>query len=253
MKFSDTVKHEDPHLVITKQHEQWMLTDGEYSEEARQFLADQLVSKPRERRGTVSASSLGDCKRKQQFTFLGIKERTVEARGRAIFANGNFMHYRWQMSGISQGWLSQAEVPVPPNDQVLSGTMDGVLYNDDIVEFKSINDNGYRGISTFGVQKKHLMQGAAYALASDRANVVFIYENKNNQEYTEVVVGREDLPLREAETRALDLRMANSNQVLEEPLSKCYDKEGFDYTYCPFRDMCLGTKDWDDAVRQARS
>jgi hypothetical protein len=252
VKFSQAAQIENLELVISRAHDKWIVEDGEFNDLAKAFLTRQMNTKPRVREGTVSASSLGGCIRSQQFTYIGVKKLKIEPRGAAIFKNGDFMHLRWQMSGLSAGWLLDAEVPVPKNTHNLAGTMDGTAYTDDVVEFKSINDNGFKGVTTFGPQKKHLLQGASYLLASERERVIFVYENKNNQEYREYVRTRAELPMEEAEVRAENIHTANALQQLEEPLKPCERREGFDYNYCPFRHICLETKDWDDAVRQAR-
>lgn len=252
MKFSQAAKLDSPELVISRIHDKWVVEDGEFSKHAKDFLSWQLDKQPRKREGTVSASSLGSCPRAQQFTFIGMKKLQIEPKGAGIFKNGDFMHYRWQMWGLSAGWLTAAEVPVPENPHNLAGTMDGIAFNEDVVEFKSINDNGFKRITTFGPQNKHKLQGAAYLLASGREKVVFLYENKNDQEYREFVLGRDELPLEEAVVLADDLHNKNNAEYLAEPLKACERREGFDYNYCPFRHICLNTKDWDHAVRQAR-
>src|SRR4051812_19328188 len=129
MKFSSTVKLADPDLVVSKRHEAWISEEDHrmYSQRAIDFAQAQLGSVGRHRQGTVSASSLGECGRYQQFVYLGMPKLPPDAKNAAKMANGSFMHLRWQMEGLTEGWLSFAEVPLGANAYRLSGTMDGLL------------------------------------------------------------------------------------------------------------------------------
>jgi hypothetical protein len=102
-------------------------------------------------------------------------------------------------------------------------------------------------VQTFGPLFDHLYQMATYMLVSGREKGVFIYECKDNQEYKEIVVGRKDLPMVEAEEQAQTLWEAVEDRNLMEPLSKCLDRTGWKYQSCPYRDRCLSIHDWDQA------
>jgi hypothetical protein len=241
----------DPDLVVSRRHEEWVtLNDAHpaYSEDALAFALGQLGKADRVRQGTVSASSLGGCAREQQFVFLGMKKLPPEAKAAMRMQNGTFMHLRWQMEGLSEGWLDRAEVPLDTNPYKLSGTMDGLLYDGAILELKSINANGFSRIATFGPMLPHLFQMATYALCTGHTKGVFIYENKDTQEYKEIVVGPEDLPMLDVVDKAMALWSAIEGQELAEPLEKCIDREGWQYNSCPFRDRCLSIHRWEEAT-----
>src|SRR3954462_2316733 len=113
MKFSSLGKYQmDKGLVVSPRHEQWLQVNSDpiYSDEALAFGAKVLIDmgRPRDRRGTISASSAGSCRRKQQFTFLGLPELPPTPKLAQIFQNGTFMHIRWQMAGLTEGWLLAA-------------------------------------------------------------------------------------------------------------------------------------------------
>lgn len=165
-----------------------------------------------------------------------------------IFHNGNFMHLRWQMAGITAGWLKQAEVSVPHHPTLkISGTMDGVCYEDSVLELKSINTNGFSRVSTFGPEKQHQIQIGTYMYLTDAAKGVLIYEDKNTQEYREFVVERTD------ELNAMVMESATkiwgliNTEELAEPLTDCEAHVGYRYQTCPYRDRCLGVKTWKEA------
>jgi hypothetical protein len=168
-----------------------------------------------------------------------------------IFQNGTFMHIRWQMAGLTEGWLLAPEVPVGQNDFRLSGTMDGVLYEDSIVEFKSINSNGFRSVLSFGPKEQHMYQGATYALVTGREKVVFVYEDKDTQEYKEIVKSAAELPMAEAAMSAQITWDLIDRKELAEPLDQCCAGEGWMFNSCPFRKQCLKIQSWQEAEELA--
>ena len=252
MKFGQIIKKSYPDLVISNRYEQWMKENSNphYSPEALAFGVEQLrlQAHPRDRTGTFSASSVSTCMRKQQFTWLGMPQPEPTAHLGAIFQNGTFMHVRWQMAGLTEGFLTQAEVPVPEDNEMwLSGTMDGIAYDGSVVEFKSINTRGFTEVCAFGPKTAHLGQGATYLLATGREKVIFIYEDKNTQDYKEFVRTRDELPLKEVEERTADLWVSVEEKELYEPKSDCIDKVGYEYSQCPYKDRCLDIHNWEEA------
>jgi hypothetical protein len=251
MRFSETVAHTDPELVISRRHEDWITENDQpaYSKKALDFAARELSKKGRVRKGTLSASSLGECERYQQFVFMGMPRLPFDAKNAAKVANGSFMHLRWQMEGLTEGWLAEAEVPVHSDAYHLMGTMDGINYDGSILELKSINANGFSRIAAFGPLHPHLFQMATYMLCTARDKGVFLYENKDTQEYTEIVVDPDDLPMTEVLIKAEKMWESTERKELSEPLSDCMDKKGWKYNSCPFRDRCLFVYDWAEAER----
>lgn len=252
VKFGELAKKTKAELVVSRRHEEWLSKNSNpwYSEKALDFGRKQLFEQgnPRKRQGTVSASSLGSCMRKQVFTYLGWLELAPSSKAAQIFHNGTFMHIRWQMAGLTEGWLVKAEVPVPrPNTLRLSGTQDGIAYDGSVVELKSINSYGFSGVNTFGPKSEHLLQAGAYMLTTGAKQTVFIYENKDTQEYKEIVTPLDDDMIENVTLRANALWEHIDNQTLPEPLSKCIDKEGWEYNSCPFRDRCLLVQTWKEA------
>lgn len=250
MRFAETIKHTDPELVVSRRHDAWLAKDDHpvFSTEALAFAQEQLSARDRERKGTVSASSLGECLREQQFTYLGLPKLMPDQKNAMKMQNGSFMHLRWQMAGLTEGWLSRAEVPVYSDAWKLRGTMDGLLYDGSILELKSINMNGFSRVQSFGPLIPHLFQMATYMLCTQRDTGVFIYECKDNQEYKEIVVGADQVPLLDAQQQATALWRAIEGQNLFEPLEKCIDREGWKYQSCPYRDRCLSIHTWSEVA-----
>ena len=250
MRFAETMKLTAPELVVSRRHDAWLENNDHpvYSTEALRFAELQLAKRDRERKGTLSASSLGECPRMQQFVFLGMPKLPMDSKNAMKVQNGSMMHLRWQMAGLSAGWLEEAEVPLEGNEHGLSGTMDGLLYDGSILELKSINVNGFSRVTVFGPMHEHLFQMATYMLVTQREKGVFIYECKDNQEVKELVVEAEELPLIQADLKAQSLWAKIEKRELEEPLEKCIDRTGWRYQSCPFRDRCLSIHRWEEVA-----
>ena len=249
MRFGETVKLTDPGLVISRRHDAWVVLHDahpRYTQRALDFAYLQLTARDRVRKGTVSASSLGECERYQQFVYLGLPKLPPDAKNAAKMQNGSFMHLRWQMEGLSEGWLEEAEVPIGTNGYGLSRTMDGLVYEGSVLELKSTNMNGFRRVQSFGPLLPHLFQMATYLLATRRGKGIFIYECKDNQEYLEIPLDRDELPLTEAEAVARRVHHNIREQTLAEPLGNCIDRTGWVYHSCPFRDRCLHFHEWNE-------
>lgn len=238
-------------LVVSERHENWLKSNANptYSERALKHCETELrkQASPRIRRSTVSASSLGSCRRRQIFTFLGWSELPPTPKLATIFQNGTMMHIRWQMAGLTEGWLAEAEVPVGKNAMSLSGTQDGIAHEGSVVEFKSINSNGFRGVNTFGVKDEHRFQVGTYMATTGNTKAVVIYEDKDTQEFKEFVVELDDqLAWDIQEITDLIWGLINDKN-LPEPLGDCIDQKGYRYHGCPFRDRCLKIKNWQEA------
>ena len=255
MKFGELMKHQSKGLVIGERHDEWLKRNGNptYSESALRFLSTQLMlqSKPRDRRGTVSASSLGSCRRRQSFTYLGMSELPPSPKTAQIFQNGTYMHLRWQAAGLTEGWLKAAEVPVPENQLRLSGTQDGIAYDDSVVELKSINTNGFSGVKSFGVKPEHRFQVGTYMVVTGAEKGVVVYEDKNTQEYEELIVELDQQLIDDVNLTSEAIYSHIDNKKLAEPLEGCMERKGWRYASCPFRDRCLAIRDWEHAEETA--
>lgn len=252
MKFGQLMAFNRPELYISPRHDRWMEEhpNAEYSESAMQLAYRELGKADRVRKGTISASSLNSCERSQQFKFMGMPELAPTAKTAGIFHNGSFTHLRWQMAGLTEGWLKEAEVAVPINDFGLSGTADGLCEDGSVLEIKSINSHGFRGISSFGAKQDHQYQLGSYLLCMGIEQGRFIYENKDTQEYLEIPFRLTPEMGSEIQAHAEDAWEHLAAHELAEPLEKCIDKTGWRYTSCPFKDRCLGINSWAEAEQQ---
>lgn len=251
----DLVRAVQDDLPITVRHERWMLAnvDPTYSEEAIAFSDDFLRGKVGGKRAgrarRFRASGMGKCARKRVFERIGhpgISEDYSSAMAN-VFATGNFMHRKWQMAGLTEGWLVAAEVPLENTEMDLGGTADGFIWDGSLFELKTINDRGYSWVTRQrDPNHEHKKQTAAYKLLKpELTKASIVYENKNTGEWREYRVEFTDELMQEVVDELDELRHAVEHKVLPEPLSKCQIKEGTEYRRCPFRETCLALYDAD--------
>jgi hypothetical protein len=191
----------------------------------------------RVREGSWSASAAGTCLRNRQFTFLGFPKKRVDDRTMNIFANGDFVHLRHQAAGLVHGYLTEVEVPVRVPALQLTGTMDGLLSNGAIAEFKSINHFGFSRVQSFGAQEKHIEQVHSYMLASERERAHIVYEDKDTNSLKEFVVSRDEKIIDKVKTDLETLNEATENKTLLPMLPECRNFRGA-YNYCPYAQIC---------------
>lgn len=148
--------------------------------------------------------------------------RKPEPKTFRIFGNGDGVHERIQVQLARAGILETAEfdetmeTPIEIPEYNIGGHTDGVLNfgpkvdtgktirmfgkkvpvfrfkntrNRAILEIKSINERGFAEVKKAGQPKpEHIKQANVYAHAKGVPRIIFIYENKNNQEWLEYSV-----------------------------------------------------------------
>ncbi len=239
-------------LPITMRHERWLETNAtpQYSPEALEFAKKVLaheVGGNRDRKSLFRASGLGSCQRRQLFAandVAGITDISSDLAN--IFATGNFLHLKWQMAGLTEGWLKQAEIPIESKEYSFGGTLDGILYDNSLFEFKSINNRGFGGVQQYGPKKDHILQAHGYMWLAGLDHVSFVYENKDNGEWREFRMERDESIIEDIIGMVGNMERWRAEGVYPEPLNKCLDREGYTYRQCPYRETCLDER-WEYA------
>jgi hypothetical protein len=245
----DSLRAKESALVISERQEKWLAHNANptYSDEALEFAQMVLSSEVggnRARKASFRASALGSCPRKQALKAAGAKSaESISARTSSIFATGNFLHLKWQMQGLTEGWLKEAEVPVDSENYDFGGTLDGVLYDDSLFEFKSINPRGYADVNEWGPKKLHIRQAHGYMWLKNLTAVSFVYENKADQEWREFRIERDDRIIDSIIQEIEALEGHNETKTLPLMLDQCIDQKGMEYRYCEFKDACFGAKE----------
>jgi hypothetical protein len=240
-------------LPVTARHERWLNANPEitWSEKAKEHafrVFNNLVGGNRERTPVFRASGAEQCPRRRVFAQQGAP-LTPEAQetNPNIFATGNFLHLKWQMMGLTEGWLEEAEVPAQRDDIRLGGTMDGILYNGNLFEFKTINSRGFSWVMKSGPKQGHLFQTHYYMeLNPEMEGVSVIYENKDDNNWREFWVPRDPAITLQVQKDVEYLNECVDSRVLPPVKPDCAAQKGTEYRQCPYKGICLKTRGWLD-------
>jgi len=246
---ADLVNASKQDLPVTMRHERWLIEGSKITPPAALFAQRALngeVGGNRARKPLFRASGMGSCRRKQIFSCLGTaKKELLDGKTANIFLTGNFIHLKWQVAGLSAGWLAEAEVPVERLDLSYAGTLDGVLDDGTGCEIKSINTRGFSMVmDRRSPLADHLLQAHTYMLLKGLEIFSFIYEDKNSQEWKEFRVYRDDHLTDSVTKEMVDLNDHWNSKTLPDVKPDCLKRDGFEYRNCPFKDVCLKMKRW---------
>jgi hypothetical protein len=249
VSLKDLVKAVHLDLPVTPVHEKWMTENPnpKYSWEALAFAARQLEGTSgsnRLRKRMFRASGTHTCKRRQVLAYIGHPGETEQITSQLgnILATGNFTHIKWQMQGLTAGWLDEAEVPMDKPEINAGGTADGVLTEGGGFECKSINDRGYGRVTSYGPLEDHEEQTDNYMFLGDLERYSIVYENKNNGEWREFVRYRDPKNMKAVSERFDELNTFVADEKLPVILPDCKKGEGVKFRQCPFKGSCLKLK-----------
>jgi hypothetical protein len=245
-------------LIVTGPHYRWirMLESQQiYSPEAiAHALKVFLRLYKKQRSGRISASMLGGCPRAAVFSFAGAPQAAPDPGSQEIFDHGSVGHLKWQMEGLTLGYMKKAEVWVEDKDLRVGGSMDALLSNDDVFELKTCAPSVFRKVVAENLWPKaeHIPQVDGYMLLRDAPYASLVYEDRSYGGFHEFRMERD--AVREA---ALLRRLRILNRYIDEDdlppmLPDCEQKTGPTYRQCFFRVHCpkLGSV---SAAREAGS
>lgn len=254
----DLVRAVQQDLPITVRHEKWLIdnSDPVFSESAISFAAKVLSGKvggKRSRKPGFRASGMGKCARARVFARIGtvgVSEQFSSTQSNTFFT-GNVMHLKWQLAGLTEGWMIQAEVPLHNDKHDLGGTADGLIYDGSLFEFKSINKRGYAWVNMNGPNEDHKRQVAAYKLLKPELTAAsIIYENKESGEWREYRHYFTEENMEPVQKELAMLTRSMQDHELPPIKDECLTKSGMTYRRCPFRDICLKTRIWPKSVEE---
>lgn len=207
------------------------------SKEVAMIMAGQMITEPRDRRGSFSSSSRGDCVRKQVFGYLGTDHLpSIDNKLRSIFLDGHWRHFRWQALLLELGILTHIEVPWELPEFRLKGTLDGVSSQEKWgFELKGINDYGYKDVLRNGPKHNHLLQIHTYMMGTGLEEFALIYENKNTNEFVEFTVLKDDDIMDQVKEEIYLLNDSVETLTLPPMLTECQVSPA---AWCQYREHC---------------
>lgn len=224
---------------------------GNRDAQLEKMYAGMLLDIPeRDRTRSWSASGAGTCLRARQFAFMGLPGTPPDEHALNIFLNGHWVHMRHQVVGLVASYLRHVEVPLSLEAHRMRGTADAIDMTDSVVEYKSINMNGYMQVRQFGPKEDHKQQVHAYMLAGEYKQARIIYENKNTNDIVEFLVPRDPDYIDRVKDDLNSLNTAQDKEVLLPIKPECMKKEGA-YRWCPFASRCLKIRDFREALEKS--
>ena len=232
-------------MPVTFGMSKWRENGSVITEEALNRLLevitkDSLDNSRTSGKGRIRPSLIGDtCERKHLFSYMGIPQKEKEDSSQDVMDAGTWGHYRWQLAGLSQGWLKDIEIQLSYEPWILRGAMDGLISDNSGFELKTTNSHKFAEIVKANTPVlAHLMQTHAYMRALDLSHFSIVYENRNTAVWKEFRIAR----MPEIDERLDDLMSSLhghiDNQTLPEMLSGCIKQTGKSYEFCDWSAVC---------------
>lgn len=225
-----------------------------------ELIQKEITKQPRDRTASFSSSSAGVCPRRQVYQYLGIDSGTVnDPKTQNIFYDGTWRHLRWQAVLLQAGILSEIEYPLRWDEKRSRGTMDGVgIVPDDHpnsewrglefgFELKGTNSYVYKQSAGKGPKEEHLDQVHRYFLVGGFDLFVIVYENKDNQEWSEWVIEPDPKRLAAQEKELDALNGFVDRQQIPPMLPGCKTQTGKEWEWCQYagtHGVCVQRDQW---------
>lgn len=238
------------HTPAVSGYERWLAAGAHFSLDAVERVAALMRADADGRAdatGRFRPSLAGDaCARRQMLSYRGVPTIGHDLAAMAFMVNGTFGHYRWQMAGLTEGFLSAIEVPLA-NTFGVRGSGDGLLAADgSLLELKTTMSTIYnRLIKSLHPKDEHVLQTVWLTLESDIEWVSIVYEDRDMPQRRlelRVNVGDTDPTYPSLQRKAIArLQLLNDHAesgTLPAMLDDCARGVGEVYRSCPWRKSC---------------
>jgi hypothetical protein len=231
-------------LIVTGPHTRWLeLPEAEqvYSEEAIQFITDVLKRKYKHPRvGRFSPSSMGECARRNVFSYAGAPEIPPDIDNQEMMDHGSWGHLKWQAEGLTVGYMTAGEVWMHDPELRTGGSMDAKLADGSGFELKTAGGFVYTKVVQVDRQPKieNKMQVSNYQLLGDIDWFSIVYEDRSSGSFHEYRQPRDARIEREVIRRLKSYGGYVDEDELPPMLDLCEQRKGVTYKRCGFRKIC---------------
>lgn len=230
-------------LVVTGPHYDWIEMLGHeqmYSPAAvLHAIKVYLRMYKHPRHGRFSASAIGKCARAVVFGYAGAPQVAPESSGQEIFDHGSVDHLKWQMEGLTMGWMKSAETWVENKELLVGGSIDGILEDDSIFELKSAAPSVfYRVTQDEGPKPENVFQGNLYMMLRDVDWLSLVYVDRSYGKFHEYRLERSPKMEKELLRRLRSYKRYVEEDDLPPMLGDCEIRFGPIYKQCFFREIC---------------
>ncbi len=231
-------------LVVTGPHYEWLerLEHEQMPSQAALFHVIKVLLRQykQPRAGRMSPSAMGMCARRIVFGYAGAPQEAPDTGLLEIFDHGTMAHLKWQVEGITMGYMQSGEVWVEDKDLLLGGSMDGLLEDHSVFELKSAAPSVYNRIVIDARAPKYenLMQINTYFLLSGADWGSIVYEDRAYGNFHEFRIQRDARIEREILRRLRSYKGYVEADELPPMLTPCEERVGKVYKDCPYRKFC---------------
>lgn len=257
-------QQKDANLILTPKINEYIMTHGQqkFTPEALDRVFAELKKPGRKREASFSASSAGQCLRRQELSFLGKQQKPYFPALQEVFDEGTWMHAMWQARLLSANLIEDIEVPLVWPKYTSKGSADGKGYvwwetanpkwrnREFILELKTVGAHAWNKKAEFGPSDDHLAQMNRYMLVSGIDLYIYIIIDKGNTSglgWKEFVGEANPQDLEKSRKELEELNSALEKKELHPLLPGCKIGQGTTYTSCPFSGKdgpCKTTKRW---------
>lgn len=245
--------------VVSPQHARWITQpekDQQFTPAAIARGLEVLQGKHQaERSNRFSASGLDQCPRRQIFSYMGLPQVPPDIQGADIMRSGTAAHFWIMLEGLSAGWLIEAEIFYRDDNYRLGGTLDGIISDASIWEYKSVSSGIFRDVTldagnafqttdekTLGPKYGHRLQLEAYELLTGMELKSLFYQHRDFGAYKEYRLGPDDV-VREKLIDLLDRLNAHIDDNTLPPMyESCERGTGDVFKKCPYNEVCGSQK-----------
>lgn len=207
------------------------------------------IKRSKERRENIRfyPSSLALPDRDIVLSMLGYVGKPQNGDQIRVMDNGTYFHERMEALLEDMGIMIAPELPLKDKELCVSGRSDAIIWNPYrketdpdgeiislvnpagelvyegpenyvcLVEFKSINENGFYNLRKSKPKDAHEEQLQLYFYLTGITNGIVYYENKNNQRHTEYYIQRDDDKIKAVTSRIKRLIERARNHDIPDP------------------------------------
>jgi hypothetical protein len=230
--------------VVTIPHVKWM-ESSEEDKRPSDVAVEHALNVWRggykhERAGRFSPSAIGECHRRVCFGFAGAPQLKPAFENQEMMDHGSWIHLKWQVEGLTVGYMTSAEEWVYDKDLLCGGSMDAVLSDGSIFELKSAGWSIYNRIVVVDGWPKweNLMQLGTYFLLADIDMASLVMEDRSSGKFHEFRIPRDAKIEEEVLRRLRSYKSYVEADELPEMLDECRTKRGTTYKRCGYREIC---------------
>jgi hypothetical protein len=238
--------------IITPRMDKWLIDHPEGITVPPEMmpLVQRLLSSPNANRSArFGASGRGRCQRRQVFDFLGMPAlRTHDPVLQNLFNDGTWRHIRHQLMGMIGGWFTDVEVTHVMAQYALKVSTDGEN-TDEGWGFELKGMSWMKKLLLDGINDYHMGQIHTYFVATGFDRFVYLAENKQSNDWIEMVVLKDPKWMRIVKEELNALTDSIEDRKLPAILPACRAHKGEDFRGCPYSAFCTDQTKWPVKIR----